>query len=68
MNFDFDHTLDHRKNGSYRWGMEGMPDDVLGMGQFVDGAAGQLCQVVGQADLGVEQHALAFQLIQLGHE
>ncbi len=32
MNFDFDHTLDHRKNGSYRWGMEGMPDDVLGMG------------------------------------
>lgn len=32
MKYDFDTTLDHRKNGSYRWGMADMPDDVIGMG------------------------------------
>lgn len=32
MKYDFTTTLDHRKNGSYRWGMADMPDDVIGMG------------------------------------
>ncbi|WP_320130702.1 aminotransferase class I/II-fold pyridoxal phosphate-dependent enzyme [uncultured Sphaerochaeta sp.] len=32
MKFDFDTTLDHKNNGSYRWGMSDMPNDVIGMG------------------------------------
>ena len=32
MKYNFDTTLDHRKNGSYRWGMEDMPENVIGMG------------------------------------
>ena len=32
MKYNFDTTPDHRKNGSYRWGMADMPDDVIGMG------------------------------------
>lgn len=32
MKYNFDTTPDHRKNGSYRWGMPDMPDDVIGMG------------------------------------
>ncbi len=32
MQYDFDSTLDHRHNFSYRWDMPGMPDDVIGMG------------------------------------
>lgn len=32
MKYEFDRTLDHRKNYSYRWGMPGMPEDVIGMG------------------------------------
>lgn len=32
MKYNFDTTLDHRKNGSYRWGMADMPEDVIGMG------------------------------------
>jgi cystathionine beta-lyase len=32
VKFDFDITPDHRNNGSYRWGMPEMPDDVIGMG------------------------------------
>lgn len=32
MKYNFDTTLDHRKNGSYRWDMPDMPDDVIGMG------------------------------------
>jgi len=32
VKFEFDITLDHRNNGSYRWGIPNMPDDVIGMG------------------------------------
>lgn len=32
MNYDFDTTLNHRENASYRWGMPDMPEDVIGMG------------------------------------
>lgn len=32
MKYNFDSTLDHRKNASYRWGMPDMPQDVIGMG------------------------------------
>ena len=32
MIYDFDTTLDHRKNGSFRWDLPGMPDDLIGMG------------------------------------
>lgn len=32
MNYDFDHTLNHRVNASYRWGMEHFPEDIIGMG------------------------------------
>lgn len=32
MKYDFDTTPDHRKNASWRWGMEDMPEDVIGMG------------------------------------
>jgi len=32
MKYNFDSTLNHRVNASYRWGMEGMPEDVIGMG------------------------------------
>lgn len=32
MKYNFDTTLDHKKNGSYRWGMAEMPEDVIGMG------------------------------------
>lgn len=32
MKYNFDRTQNHRLNESYRWGMEGMPDDVIGMG------------------------------------
>jgi len=32
MKYDFDKVPDHRKNGSYRWGMPDMPADVIGMG------------------------------------
>ena len=32
MKYDFDHTPDHRHNGSYRWNMADMPEDVIGMG------------------------------------
>lgn len=32
MKYNFDRTQNHRLNASYRWGMEGMPDDVIGMG------------------------------------
>lgn len=32
MKYNFDTTLDHRTNASYRWGMPDMPADVIGMG------------------------------------
>ena len=32
MKYNFDSTPDHRKNASYRWGMEDMPENVIGMG------------------------------------
>ena len=32
MTYDFDHTQDHRHNGSFRWDMPDMPSDVIGMG------------------------------------
>lgn len=32
MVYNFDTTMDHRNNGSYRWGMPDMPEDVIGMG------------------------------------
>ncbi|MBQ6355621.1 MAG: aminotransferase class I/II-fold pyridoxal phosphate-dependent enzyme [Solobacterium sp.] len=32
MTYEFDHTLDHRHNHSYRWNMSGFPEDVIGMG------------------------------------
>lgn len=32
MKYNFDTTLDHRKNGSHRWGMADMPANVIGMG------------------------------------
>lgn len=32
MQYNFDITPDHRKNGSYRWNMPDMPEDVIGMG------------------------------------
>ncbi|MCR5072326.1 MAG: aminotransferase class I/II-fold pyridoxal phosphate-dependent enzyme [Clostridiales bacterium] len=32
MHFNFDTTPDHRHNGSYRWNMPGMPEDIIGMG------------------------------------
>ena len=32
MKYDFDNTPDHKKNASWRWGMEDMPADVIGMG------------------------------------
>jgi len=32
MTYDFDTTLDHRKNGSYRWDIPDLPADVIGMG------------------------------------
>ena len=32
MKYNFDVTLDHRKNASYRWNMPDMPSDVIGMG------------------------------------
>ena len=32
MHYDFDTTPDHRHNGSYRWNMPGMPEDIIGMG------------------------------------
>ena len=32
MKYNFDTTLDHRRNASYRWGMEDMPENVIGMG------------------------------------
>ena len=32
MKYDFDTTPNHRKNGSYRWDIPGMADDVIGMG------------------------------------
>lgn len=32
MKYNFDETPDHRKNASYRWGMEDMPENVIGMG------------------------------------
>ena len=30
--YDFDNTPDHKHNGSYRWNMPDMPEDVIGMG------------------------------------
>lgn len=30
--YDFDNTPDHRCNASFRWGVEGFPEDVIGMG------------------------------------
>lgn len=32
MKYNFDTTLNHRNNGSYRWNMPDMPSDVIGMG------------------------------------
>lgn len=32
MKFNFDTTLNHRNNGSYRWDIPGTPDDMIGMG------------------------------------
>lgn len=32
MKYDFDTTLDHRHNGSFRWDLPDMPDDLIGMG------------------------------------
>lgn len=32
MKYNFDTTLNHRGNGSYRWDMPDMPGDVIGMG------------------------------------
>ena len=32
MQYDFDHTPDHRHDGSFRWDMPDMPDDLIGMG------------------------------------
>lgn len=32
MKYNFDTTLNHRENASYRWSMPGMPEDVIGMG------------------------------------
>ncbi|MEI3412486.1 MAG: hypothetical protein V8Q57_04260 [Blautia sp.] len=32
MKYNFSTTLDHRRNASYRWGMEDMPENVIGMG------------------------------------
>jgi cystathionine beta-lyase len=32
MKYEFDRTLDHRKDGSFKWGRPGLPDDVIGMG------------------------------------
>lgn len=32
MKYNFDTTVNHRYNGSYRWDMPDMPDDVIGMG------------------------------------
>lgn len=32
MKYNFDVTPDHRRNGSFRWDADGMPDDVIGMG------------------------------------
>lgn len=32
MHYNFDTTPDHRHNGSYRWNMPGMPEDIIGMG------------------------------------
>ncbi len=32
MNYDFDSTLNHRGNGSCRWDLPGVPEDVIGMG------------------------------------
>ena len=32
MHFEFDHTLDHRRNHSTRWQQPDGRDDILGMG------------------------------------
>lgn len=32
MKYNFDTTLNHKENGSYRWNMPDMPADVIGMG------------------------------------
>ena len=32
MKYDFDTTLDHRHNGSFRWDLPDTPDDMIGMG------------------------------------
>ena len=32
MKYNFDTTPNHKKNASYRWGMEDMPENVIGMG------------------------------------
>lgn len=32
MKFDFDHTPNHKINGSYRWDIADMPEDLIGMG------------------------------------
>ncbi len=32
MSFDFGHTPDHCRNGSYRWNAPGMSEDMIGMG------------------------------------
>lgn len=32
MRYDFDTIPDHRHNASWRWGMDDMPEDVIGMG------------------------------------
>ena len=42
--------------------------DALGMSQLVSRALRQMRQAVGQADLGVEQYALAFELVKGGHQ
>ena len=32
MKYNFDTTINHRENGSYRWGMPDFPADVIGLG------------------------------------
>ena len=32
MKYNFDRTPDHRRNGSFRWDLPDVPDDVIGMG------------------------------------
>lgn len=32
MKYEFDKTLDHKHNASYRWDLPGMPEDLIGMG------------------------------------